>query len=134
LLCERRKGPIDLARVACLQNQQAYSQGASRKLQFLRSGIDAARRVDEYPNQLWHCHAFPQDLQHLWQQPNGDLGNAGQIASWAIEAPDQTRADWIAACIEDNRDRAGRCLGGKRRGATSGCEDDSDPTTDEIGS
>src|SRR6516165_124787 len=116
LLDERRKGGIDLLRVARTYDMKLKPELTRCVLRLSRVQLCIwIGRIHEQTYDRGVGYRFAHHLQSDCPRGRAEEAHAGHIAIWSAEASDEPELDRIAADAKDNRDRRGRRLHHHRR-------------------
>src|SRR5262249_34743708 len=116
LLDERRKGCIDLLRVARTYDMKLKPELMRCVLRLLRVQLCIwIGWIYEQTHDRGVGYRFAHHLQSDCHRGRGEEAHTGHIAIWSAEASNEPELDRIATGAEDNRDRRSHCLDHHRR-------------------
>src|SRR5262245_4848063 len=110
------KGCVDVTLRGCFHNHQIQSEGTSRRLNARQLGADGncIIRIDEQCDHGGLGHELVQQMQVLRRQCVDEEVHPCNIATWSVEADDQTGLDRIGTARKDDWNR-----GSSRHGCRS---------------
>ena len=113
-VCERR---IDVTLRGCFHDHQVQSEGTSCRLHAWQFGAygDRIIRIDEQCDCGGPRHEFVQQMQVLRRQRVYEEVHACNIATWPVEADNQTGFDWIGTARKYDWNRSSSRHGCRRR-------------------
>ena len=125
---------IDLFGCSGLLDVQHLIEGASRRLKIgnIAFGVRIVG-IDQHADQPALRNDLAQKFESLGGKHGGKDVDTRRIASRPVEAPDQTGPHRIGADHEDDWDRRGRRLGGKRGNVPARRREHVDPAANQIG-
>jgi hypothetical protein len=134
LVCQGREGRINFSLSAGIQNTDPPAKHA-------RGGVQVSRldfsirigRIDERGNQRGCGNQLHDHFQTFCDQFSGAPSDARDIATWPVQAGDETQFDRIATDREHDGNRDRRCLGRECRGGTDRRDNRAHLTTHQIG-
>lgn len=135
LLNKVRKGHLDLARAACIHDQQAHPMSTRRNFHLFGFALrkNGVARVAEVSDRLGRRHHFEQQLKALSDYCRQQKVDAGEIPARSVETIDEADLDRVGPLQKNDRYCLGRRFGRKRTICALQHNDHRDLTVNQFG-